>query len=272
MAGLLERTEGSLTFLSVHPVLDQMAHDILRGLPEGACDGPQTTVYCGVHRDFGTEWARSGYRIALQTEQLFDAGGTPLWPMRKPSNLRHILRAARKAHRVLDLSPFNRAFYAEADPRPKIQRKLVFGPHIFPSAPVPYTPPIRDEAIFVGWTGGKRRKRILRGITGFGVTIVEDGTFFEALTAQIRDHRAMLNIHFEEGTYTEVPRLLTSYLCGKPVISERLDPVFEPGLHYHLLDDPAPMDPERLFSAFSAQVTGRFRFADFLHSCGDRHR
>ena len=270
MTRLLERTRGNLTFLSVHPVLDQMARDILGGLPDSACDGPPTTVFCGVHQDFGDAWSRSGFRIAIQTEQLFDTGGTALWPSRKRSNLQRILKAVRRSHRVLDLSACNATFYDTELGLPKNRQKLSFGPHIFPDTPLPYTPPTRDEVLFFGWTGGKRRKRVLQDTDQFTVTIVEDGTFYEALDQMIRAHGAVLNIHFEDGIYTEAPRLLSAYVCGKPVISERLDPGFEAGRHYHLLGSDAAFDPQAVFDAFSAHVTGQFSFARYLQSLGDR--
>ncbi|WP_127561929.1 hypothetical protein [Nioella ostreopsis] len=270
MAELFERTRGSLTFLAVHPVLDQMARDILNGLPDAACDGPPTTVYCGVHQEFGDAWSRPGFRIAIQTEQLYDAGGTALWPSRKRSNLQRILKAVRRSHRVLDLSAYNATFYDAELGLPKNRRKLSFGPHIFPATPQPYTPPTRDEILFFGWTGGKRRKGMLQGIDRFKVTIVDDGTFFDDLDQMIRAHSAVLNIHFEDGIYTEAPRLLSAYVCGKPVISEPLDPGFEAGQHYHLLGSDTPFDPQAVFEAFSTHVTGQFSFAAYLDSLGDR--
>ncbi|MGI3185245.1 hypothetical protein [Nioella aestuarii] len=270
MSELLERTRGNLTFLSVHPVLDQMARDILGGLPDAACDGPPTTVYCGVHQEFGDAWSRPGFRIAIQTEQLYEAGGAALWPSRKRSNLQRILKAVRRSHRVLDLSACNAAFYDAELGLPKNRQKLSFGPHIFPDTPLPYTPPTKDGILFFGWTGGKRRKSVLQGIEGVEVTLVADGTFYDALDRMIRDHRAVLNIHFEAGVYTEAPRLLSAYVCGKPVISELLDPGFEPRVHYHLLGSDTAFDPQAVFDAFSAHVTSKFSFAAYLGSLGNR--
>lgn len=270
MTRLLDRTRGNLTFLSVHPVLDQMARDILSGLPDASCDGPPTTVYCGVHQEFGDAWSRPGFRIAIQTEQLYDAGGAALWPSRKRSNLQRILKAVRRSHSVLDLSASNAAFYDGELGHPGNRRKLSYGPHIFPASPLPYTSPKQEKILFFGWTGGKRRKDVLQGIDRFKVTIVDDGTFFDALDDMIRAHSAVLNIHFEDGVYTESPRLLSAYSCGKPVISEPLDPGFKAGVHYHLLGSDAPFDPQAVFEAFSAHVTCQFSFAAYLDSLGGR--
>ena len=111
MGKLFTLRHGRLLFLSRHEVLDQFARDIASGLPEDLPLSRDVTVYCGVHRSFGLQWLRPGYKVAIQTEQLYDETGKELWGARSARNLDRIRTALRMAHRVLDLGPGNRKFY-----------------------------------------------------------------------------------------------------------------------------------------------------------------
>ena len=66
---VFQRQAGPLTFLSRHVMLDHLAWEILRGLPERCTTAHERVrVFCGIHKGFGADGLRRGYKIAPQTD------------------------------------------------------------------------------------------------------------------------------------------------------------------------------------------------------------
>ncbi|QGT79107.1 hypothetical protein GM160_09535 [Guyparkeria halophila] len=263
MPRVFKRRVGAITFLARHVMLDHLAWEVIRGLPDRfATRHEQVSIYCGIHKGFGASWLRRGYKIALQTEQMFDENGKPLWGQSR-KRARRVSFAAWAADLVLDLSAANRRFYEEHCPQALAEGKIRFGPHIFPSHPLPFDSGGDEAAAFFGSIGDGRRVKVLEGLD-FPVRILTSGTFFEDLYQQVRDCSAVLNIHFEQGVYTEAPRLLTSLYCGKPLVSERLGAPFLPDEHYIPIDAHDIVDHRAVFERLSRFVSDNLSFARFL--------
>ena len=75
-----------------------------------------------------------------------------------------------------------------------------------------------------------------------------------------------MNIHFQQGVYSEYPRFLKACLAGKPFISEPMgDPLVE-GVHYLPLDEfPTAGTTERLFAAIR-DLAARYSFSSLLET------
>lgn len=264
MPRVFKRQAGSLTFLSRHVVLDHLAWEIMRGLPGGfTTQHERVVVFCGTHKGFGLRWLRRGYKIALQTEQMYDETGKPLWGQSK-KRARRLAFAARAADLVLDLSAANRRFYEEHCPAALAQGKIRFGPWIFPSRPFPFDPGSEESVVFFGSLGRGRRASVIEDIDGFPVRMLEAGAFFGDLYRQVKPYSAVLNVHFEEGVYTEAPRLLTSLYCGKPLVSEPLGAPFVAGKHYVPIDGYGTVENRVVFERLSRFVSDNLSFERFL--------
>jgi hypothetical protein len=87
----------------------------------------------------------------------------------------------------------------------------------------------------------QRRAEIIRRLRDAGVAVQEarKKTFGEALRAAMVSGSAVLNLHFDDGIYSEAPRILKAMLAGLPLVSEDLAPPFQPGVHYLTLDQAA---------------------------------
>lgn len=266
MGGLFQRRHGNLLFLSRSEVLDQVASDIIAGLPASLTTRRPVLIYCGVHKRFGMSWLRRGYKIAIQTEQMYDENGRALWGARSERNRKNIRSALQWADCILDLSAANRRFYDEAGLTAKAPGKVIYGPHIFPTRRISYVSPNRESLIFFGHVEGSRREDLIANLSEFAVDRAETGTYADKLRDQIRPHLGVLNLHFEDGVYTEAPRLLASYLCGKPVVSERLGSEFVAGTHYHLIGSDAAFRAREIFENFADLVSERFTFSGFLRN------
>lgn len=268
MPRVFKRQAKSITFLSRHVMLDHLAWEILRGLPEGvATQHRRVVVFCGIHKGFGLRWARRGYKVALQTEQMYDETGKSLWGQSAKRG-RRVALAARMADLVLDLSAANRPFYEEHCPVALAEGKIRFGPYIFPSRPLPFVFGVDESVAFFGSLGGGRRANVIKRIGAFRVRMLEPGTFFGDLYQQVGKCSAVLNVHFEGGVYTEAPRLLTSLYCGKPLVSEPLGAPFVSGEHYVPIDDYGTVDNRAVFERCSRFVSDNLSFERFL--CDNR--
>ncbi len=264
MPRVFKRQAGSLTFLSRHVVLDHLAWEIMRGLPKDfATRHERVLVFCGVHKGFGLHWLRSGYKVALQTEQMYDETGKPLWGQSN-KRARRLAFAARTADLVLDLSAANRRFYLEHCPGALARGKIRFGPWIFPSRPLPFDPGGEESVAFFGSLGRGRRESVIERLDAFPVRMQESGTFFGELYGQVKSCSAVLNVHFEEGVYTEAPRLLTSLYCGKPLVSEPLGAPFVAGKHYVPIDGYGTVESRLVFERLSQFVSDNLSFERFL--------
>lgn len=258
---LFRRTSGRLTMLSRHDTLDQLARDMLDGLPRDFQPRRRVCVIVGTHSDFRYLPLWPGFRVGIQTEQFLDADGTPLWGQHKRKMARNLLATLRRLDVMLDINPANEPWYDAAGLPARERAKLRFGPAIFPSEPRLRVPGQGD--LFFG-NVNDRRRTVLDGLAHRAVEVVPAGVYGDALAARLRAADTVLNIHFAEGTYTEAPRLLTAYLAGKPVLSELLAPPFVAGEHYLPLTDTGTLDLDQVHAAFTALVTQHWSFAGFL--------
>jgi hypothetical protein len=222
-APLRKLTVHGIDLYSGHRVLRDFANDlarcITRPLPK------PIDIYVGVHAvDRPADTGR--FSIGIQTEQFLDRNGQAMWRLPRE---RFRMRYATFYDLLLDLSPDNAPAY---DFLPEeLRAKIVFGPHIFPDAPVSPefqpTPPV-----FFGSLNDRRRSILADLQTRQPVQIAPHGTFGRSLDALIAQHGAVLNLHFRDGEYSEYPRFLKAYLRGKPVLSEPLSPPLQVGTHY----------------------------------------
>ena len=214
---------------SNHRVLRDMSQDMAQGLTGPV--GEEVDVFVGVHafKDAPPDTGR--LRIGIQTEQILDHTGKTMW---SPPSAGRLQRLAQDYDLLLDLSPSNQPAYSRL--APELSAKVRFGPHIFPAFPV--VPVIGTEPpLFFGRMAGRRGRVIAELQQRRPITVARHGTFGRGLVRMAPPHCAVLNIHFGEGEYVEYPRLLKSYLFGKPFISETLAPPLFPGVHYYTLED-----------------------------------
>lgn len=246
-------TRGGVRLVARHPVLVDFAHDLATGLPwDNHFKG---TVVIGVHKDVPR---RDGEPLILiQTEHYLDANGQPMFRVSGKHQKRGFVD---HFDHVLDLSLTNPPAYHFL--RPRKQRKITFGPYVFPATPVPRSPGGSGLA-FAGNVSG-RRAEIIASL-GDAVTRLPRRTWGTDVHRAFSAAEAVLNIHYMESVVTEAPRLLKAYLAGKPVVSEELAAPIEMGRHAVRLGehgDPAHLDA--VFDAFDHEIARRYRFVDFL--------
>lgn len=260
---------GSLRFICHHSVLNQVAQDIMAGLPQDfRTESRRVNVICGAHHPMTLEWMVPGRKLAIQTEQFFDANGDPLWSYANKAYIELARIAAEKSDIVLDLSACNEALYDELKLSSETRSKILFGPHIFPSEPVAFNTGRNDDYVFYGDSGGERRPDVLQVPRDFGIEVVPNGVYGEKLSKVVSVAKGVVNIHYQTGVYTEAPRLLSAYLHGKAVISEELSAPFVKNVHYGLLGRTEPDKPRELFENFSRLVTAQFSFAKLIRDTG----
>ncbi len=252
-----------LILLSNHPVLDQLAEDIAAGVLPEALPLRDIVVCIGAHKRFPGLMKRSAFKICLQTEHIFDANAQPLWF--KPRRWIRLVTNLFICNFLLDLSPHNKRAYRWLPS--SLRKKIIFGPKIFPSKPVSYSPG-NGKFVFYGALND-RRKALLNGNESF--TVLDNGAYGAQLVRKIAEASAVLNVHFASGVYTEYPRLLSAYLAGKPLISEMLSHELEPGRHYLLFGETIKVEEMKyIFEKFSEEFALNNRFTDFLSHCGDK--
>ena len=228
-------------------ILQQVAADIMIGITEKIRN--QTTLHVGAHALERSEMA--GLAVGIQTEQMFDENGKKLW---NAFNTRQLHRMVSRFDAILDLSHANAPAYSDL-PIDQ-QRKVRFGPYIFPEF-IPQFVGGSGTPVFYG-TPTNRRKKILRTLVSRGkISMIPRGTFGEDLAQMIASAPAVVNIHIDEGVYTEYPRLLNAYLNGKVIISERLAGPLVAGKHYadimSTFDSSTASEIYRNFSNFAQQ-------------------
>ena len=225
---LQKLTAQNVDLYSGHRVLRDFAGDIARCVTRPLAR--PVDVYVGVHAiNRPAETGR--FRIGIQTEQFLDRSGQPMWRVPR-ERFRH--RYAVFYDLLLDLSPDNAPAYDFLPP--ELRARIVFGPHIFPEAPVA-PQPSDTPPLFFGSLNDRRRSILARLQADTPVEIAPHGTFGRPLDALIARHGAVLNLHFRDGEYSEYPRFLKAYLRGKPVLSEPLSAPLQPGTHYYPLGD-----------------------------------
>lgn len=248
---IIER--GGIRLIAKHPVLQDFAMDLARGLP---AETPfRATVVVGEQEARPSRGDEP--LIGIQTEHYLDASGQRVGRTERRHNKRDFVAYF---DYVLDLSLTNPPAYEFL--RPSRQRKITFGPYVFPADPVPRTPGGQGW-VFAGG-GNERRNRILASL-GDVVKRLPRGTWGMDVHRAMRDAEAVLNVHQLDAVVTEAPRLLKAYMAGKPVVSEEMSEPIIMGRHVASLNDHDGMvDFDAVFDAFDKEIARKYRFIDFL--------
>ena len=254
--------------ISPHPILNELCRDICTGLHNDSFRGQKLIwVFCGAHKSFPIFRFLPGKHLYIQTEQLSDINGRRLWGIRNRNIVKNIKANLKKSHVFLDINTNNRDFYNHLDIDESDKLKIVVGPYIFPSLEVPFCPASeRNKLIFFG-SMNERRSRIINNISlkfSNEINVIPEKTYGKRLQTEIRNCSAVVNIHYDEGTYTEVPRVLSTYLKGKPIVSETLAEPFKKNIHYANLNDLSERDDEAIFESLSQLVTTQLSFKSFI--------
>lgn len=261
MKKIQELKLANLTVLSDHRVLNQVARDLVAGLQENDLPKRSITIFVGLHRRFGFNLIRSGTKIALQTEHYFDADGRKMW--RRAKRSREIINILFCDY-VLDLSPCNREHYAKLPNF--LRKKIIFGPHIFPSVKPKFSPGNNGIFIFFGEMNDRRKSLISAQPPG-RVKSLSSPTFGDDLSREINDAAGILNLHYAEGRYTEIPRLLAACLSGKVVMSEVLDNTLVPNRDYLLLGNySTETEANDVYDNFWENFAKQYSLAKFLNA------
>ncbi|WBU63396.1 hypothetical protein PAE61_13665 [Paracoccus aerodenitrificans] len=252
-----------LVFVVNHRLLADVAEDLCRLLPVN--HGFRASVLVGMHI-FGSLPDVVGPKLGIQTEQILDEKGSSLW---RDYPIRRVRRDINWLNGMLDFSFANLPAYAEL--RPSRRRKVLFGPYAFPDHIVPFRLN-GDYIAFVGNTHG-RRSEILQALSEkTRIDIAPRRTFGERLSRWLEGSSGVLNIHFAEGVYAEIPRMIKAYLAGKVIYSEELSYPFVAGRHYFLLDAFEEDVETRLqvFERFQREIAIPYRFTRFLETFLER--
>jgi hypothetical protein len=250
-------TAQGVTFHHAHRVLEDFAQDLARGLSQPV--STPADVFVGIHL-MPPPPQTGRLRIGIQTEQILDKTRKRMWRMPKREEREAFVRAY---DAILDLSPDNRFAYRFLPV--DLRRKIRFGPHVFPdhdlTASYVDAPPL-----FVGWMNDRRRAVLDRLRVKRPVDTLSRKVFGGDLDQQLARQGAVLNVHFQDGIYSEFPRFLKACLAGKPVLSEPMsDPLIE-GVHYLPLD--ADLSPELVAHLFTAlrDLAARHRFRTLIEA------
>ena len=219
------KVEGEgLTLVATHRVLRDVANDIMAAFAGGRPLDRPVVLHVGAHRSARVADRPEALQIGLQTEQMLDQAGNRLWKAFLP---RRIAQMVGEYDLLLDLSEANAPAYGFLDE--ELRRKLRFGPHIFPAIPPAPRPP-GEGLLFVGALN-ERRAAWLAALGDRGVTL-PDKTFGAGVVAALERCEGLLNLHFQDGVYSEYPRLLKAVLAGRAVWSEPLAAPLVEGEHY----------------------------------------
>lgn len=253
------QSQGKLHFHSRHPVLDDIARTLAKYDFKKLLD-KDVHIYVGVHK-FRHTFLPKGLNIGVQTEQFFDADGKKLW---RHTSWIKVLRQVSQYNLTLDLSPANRPAYNFL---PKFLRnRIVFGPKIFPDDDIEFQPSKKNELVFFGGLTPRRSQIIRKLAPRHKIMTVKNGTFGDELLSCTKDGFGILNLHHDDGVYTEIPRLLTAYLYGKPIYSEELGHPLVEGRHYLPID--AELDEaiaKEVFQQFKLEFVNNNQFSNFLN-------
>ena len=252
------RSNGKLHFHSRHPVLDDIAKTFSKyNFKKVVCKNVH--IYVGVHK-FRHHVLPKGLNIGVQTEQFFDENGKKLW---RHTSWIKVLRQVIQYDITLDLSPANRPAYRFL---PKFLRdRIVFGPKIFPDDDIEFVASKNDELVFFGGLSARRSQIIQKLSSRYKILTIKNGTFGDELFSSTKDSFGVLNLHHDTGIYTEIPRLLTAYLNGKPVYSEELGRPLVEGRHYLPIDSELnETKAKEVFQQFKLEFVNNNLFSNFL--------
>lgn len=241
----------AVTVYAKHKVLKELAR-LLEFKDPPNPSNRSINIFVGAHEWLYDYLPITQINIGIQTEQFFDRNGNRLWGMFSDSSLA-VLKA--KFDLIIDLSFANSKIYAEQD-----LEFVEFGPYIFPSSSKAFISSPAGSLIFMGAMNQRRKSALEKYQRQYNIQCVSVNTFGDDLDRQIKLSSAVLNIHFEEGIYTEYPRILLSYLNGKPVISEMLDYPMIPDKNYILIGDHFDSaKAKKIFQCFSKEIADNFK-------------
>lgn len=226
---------GNLFVFAKHPILVDVSKLLVNGLDldEMLKISSRVNIFVGVHQ-FDKEDLSSfqGLNIGVQTEHFFDEDGKKLWGV---NIFYQTIRALSALDCLIDFSHANRKAYARL-PNFLIKSKIIFGPYIFPKKNVFVSDDENDDLVFIGAIN-QRRSDALEGIEHMGHPINRvQGVHGDDALSLIAKSKALIKLHFEDGVYSEWPRILMAYLSGKIIISEKLSSDLIPGRHYIEID------------------------------------
>lgn len=217
-----------ITLVATHQVLADVARDLVRAWGQGPAPMRPVVLHVGAHRSRRLPGHPEALQIGVQTEQMWDQAGRPLW---KRLNDQRLARMVQDFDLLLDLSEANVPAYSAFCPAERA--KIRFGAHIFPQLP---PPPRRsgDGLLFVGALNARRRAVLDR--LGAQAALAPAGTFGPELDFALDRAAGLLNLHFEDGVYSEYPRILKAVLAGRALWSEPLAAPLVEDQHYFSLD------------------------------------
>ena len=254
-------------FVSRHAILHELCQDICEGLVnESFSKQDLVWVFCGAHMSFSFLRYLPGAHLYIQTEQLTDLSGRTLWGAHKKKISKNIKKNIKNSTIFLDININNRSYYSHLELEKQNKKKVVLGPHIFPRKRVPFASSAEGQLIFFG-SLNKRRMSVLNEIQNLTkriVRVIPEKTYGQSLKSEIKGSSGVINIHYDEGTYTEAPRILSVYLQGKPFISEDLAPPFVKNVHYIGLNGTNDLNSEEIFRKFSHLVSTQLSFKSFI--------
>ena len=248
-------------FLADHPILKTVSLDLLESFKD--IHFPKAiTFYVGAHRSFSGYWSKKNIRIAIQTEQFYDSSGRKLWSFDNGEVLQNIKISLKNCDVFWDLSKDNARFYEENELDTVIGGKGVFGPYVFKKNYEKMRKIVNPHLVFYG-TPNDRRNELIKEFKSPKVQVLKR-IYGDRLNKMIDQSAGVLNLHFEEGTYTELPRVLSAYNRRRVLVSETLAAPFVSLEHYLPLDGIGLSNADKIFNNFSALVADEYNFEILL--------
>jgi hypothetical protein len=248
---------GNISVTGNHVVLEDLARDLVRSLDGCPEISKPVIIHVGAHRSRRLIDQTKAIQIGIQTEQMCDTSGRPLW---KLFSRQRLSRMIKEFDVILDLS-FDNAPAYDSLPDTGVS-KLRFGPNIFPLRP-PATRPPGKGLLFVG-AMNERRRDSLR-LLGTRAVQVPPGTFGRDLDRAIEQAEGLLNLHYFEGVYTEYPRILKAVLSGRALWSEPLASPMREGTHYFApTSQPSLQEVIAAQSSMSQLLCGHYSLWSFI--------
>jgi hypothetical protein len=217
-------------------------------------------VYIGAHQWIFDALPKSSINIGIQTEQYYDQNGKKLWGYR-PKFFSYLL--FNKFDYLIDYSSFNDLAYG----RIKDSKRIFFGPYLFPDQAKSYLTSSNNLLLFVGDMSSRRRE-VLSSLQPRQkkVNFIKD-KFYEALIPELNRCEGIINIHHQNGVYTEWPRILMAYVSGKVIFSESLGHPLVSGTHYlaiEEIDTTTEETKKTVYLNFKQEIASKYEFVTFL--------
>jgi hypothetical protein len=248
-------------FIADHPILKTFSLDLLYSFKNLQLSKP-ITFYVGAHRSFSGYWSKQNIRIAIQTEQFSDEKGQHLWWSDNAELIHNIKNSLKNCDVFWDLSKHNMPFYQANNLEKMVNKKGVFGPYVFQKNEKKMKPLTHKHIIFCG-TLNDRRKELIKNFDGPKVKIIQR-VYGAKLNKLIDQSAGVLNLHFADGIYTELPRVLSAYNRRRILVSEILAAPFLPSEHYICTDSYALQKADEVFQRFSTLVSDEYNFEVLL--------